>query len=268
MSSPPRFRFGRNWQSYLSVVDDARIVAGEKSVRDLLGVSDLKGKTFLDIGCGSGLFSLAATRLGASRVHSFDYDPDSVSATLALREQTGLNHASWTVERGDVLSEEYVASLGKFDFVYSWGVLHHTGNLWAALDAASRPVVSGGRLAIAIYNDQGLRSRGWTAVKRLYNRGMLGRAIVVGTFVPYFAGLGAAYDVIHARNPLRRYFDYRSARGMSVVHDWIDWLGGYPFEVAKPEQIFEHFQLRGFALERLRTNNGQGCNEFVFQRTA
>ena len=267
MSSPPRFGFGRNWQNFLSVVDDARIVAAETSVRELLGVSTLEGKTFLDIGCGSGLFSLAAARLGAARVHSFDYDTDSVGATLALSQRTAPPGVAWTIERGDVLSEDYLASLGKFDVVYSWGVLHHTGNLHAALENAARPVAPGGQLAIAIYNDQGLRSRAWTQVKRLYNQGPLGRALVVGAFFPYFAGRGAAYDLVQAQNPVRRYWEYGKSRGMSVFHDWIDWLGGYPFEVAKPEEIFELFKARGFALERLRTNNGMGCNEFVFRRS-
>jgi 2-polyprenyl-6-hydroxyphenyl methylase/3-demethylubiquinone-9 3-methyltransferase len=56
---------------------------------------------------------------------------------------------------------------------------------------------------------------------------------------------------------------------MSALHDWKDWLGGYPFEVAKPEAVFDFFRDRGFTLSRLTTRAGtQGCNEFVFVRTA
>jgi 2-polyprenyl-6-hydroxyphenyl methylase/3-demethylubiquinone-9 3-methyltransferase len=55
---------------------------------------------------------------------------------------------------------------------------------------------------------------------------------------------------------------------MSMVHDWIDWLGGYPFEVAKVEQILAFYRSRGFTLENLRTTNRMGCNQFVFRKTA
>src|SRR5215218_6174580 len=121
-----RFGFGENWQRFLSEIDGDRIAAAEASLREMLALESLKGLTFLDAGCGSGLFSLAATRLNALRVHSFDYDEASVSAAQVLRGRYGTGREDWTIERGDVTDAEYVASLGAFDVVYSWGVLHHT----------------------------------------------------------------------------------------------------------------------------------------------
>lgn len=54
---------------------------------------------------------------------------------------------------------------------------------------------------------------------------------------------------------------------MSLMHDLIDWVGGYPFEVAKPEEIFDFYHARGFVLQRLYTcGGGIGCNQFVFER--
>jgi hypothetical protein len=128
-------------------------------------------------------------------------------------------------------------------------------------------VKPGGTLFISIYNDQGPVSRGWTSVKRTYNRSRLGRIAVLSAFVPYFIVRGVFADTLRARNPVTRYREYRRTRGMSMTHDWADWLGGYPFEVARPEEIFDFYRARGFSLVKLKTCGGRlGCNEFVFQR--
>src|SRR5213592_354584 len=95
-----RFEFGDNWRRFLDVVDDARIAAAERSLEEMLGRGSLADKRFLDIGSGSGLFSLAARRLGARRVHSFDYDPQSVACTRELRRRYLPEDPAWTIERG------------------------------------------------------------------------------------------------------------------------------------------------------------------------
>lgn len=261
-----RFEFGRNWSRFLSVVGESHVKAAEQSLRSMLGVHDLRGRQFLDIGSGSGLFSLAARRLGA-RVHSFDYDPRSVACTRELRRRFFPEDAMWVVEEGSVLDRRYVESLGEFDVVYSWGVLHHTGAMWTALEHAALPVGPGGKLFIAIYNDQGGLSRRWRAVKKFYCSGPVARAIVCSIAIPWFFGRRLAIDLLKGQNPATTYRTYKERRGMSPVHDWIDWLGGYPFEVARPEEIFRFYRDRGFALANLTTKGAlAGCNEFVFQR--
>ncbi len=262
-----RFKFGKNWRRFLAVLDDERIAEAERSLKTMLGVDSLAGKSFLDIGSGSGLFSLAAMRLGAERVHSFDYDPQSVACAQELKRRYFPASVNWTVERGNVLAPDYLAHLGRWDIVYSWGVLHHSGDMWRALGNVAPLVSEGGTLFISIYNDQGRISRSWRRVKVLYNRGALARRLVAGVFIPYFILRSFVADVLRRRNPFLGYREYKRTRGMSRVHDWFDWLGGYPFEVARPEEIFSFYRERGFELERLKTcGGGLGCNEFVFRK--
>lgn len=261
-----RFQFGKNWQRFLSVLNDERIAEAQKSLKQMLQVEDLQGKTFLDIGSGSGLFSLAARRLGA-KVHSFDYDPDSVGCTQELKRRYFPDDNNWIIERGSVLDADYLKSLGQFDIVYSWGVLHHTGAMWQALENVTLPVAERGRLFIAIYNEQGNKSNQWRRIKQLYCSGIAGKSLVSTFFIPYFILGGLAVDILKARNPIARYTEYKKSRGMSRVYDWFDWLGGYPFEVAKPEDIFKFYRDKNFELENLITcGGGLGNNQFVFKK--
>jgi 2-polyprenyl-6-hydroxyphenyl methylase/3-demethylubiquinone-9 3-methyltransferase len=252
------FAFGANWRRFLQHLSEERIRGAEESLKTRLGVTGLDGKTFLDVGCGSGLFSLAARRLGA-RVRSFDVDPESVACTRELKERFFPSDPDWIIEPGSALDRSYLASLGEFDVVYSWGVLHHTGALWDALANVAAPVAPGGSLFLAVYNDQGWLSVYWRAVKNVANRGLLGRWLMLALHAPYLL-LGRF---------LARAFTGRGVleRGMSLWHDMIDWVGGYPTEMARPEVVFDFFHARGFVLKGLRTCGGRhGCNEFVFLR--
>jgi 2-polyprenyl-3-methyl-5-hydroxy-6-metoxy-1,4-benzoquinol methylase len=262
-----RFAFGENWQRFLSGLDEGRIASAQDSLRRMLEVSDLAEKTFLDIGCGSGLFSLAARRMGA-HVHSFDYDPQSVACAQELRRRYLPQDPHWQIEEGSALDAGYLGGLGSFDVVYSWGVLHHTGAMWQALDNAAWPVAPGGKLFIAIYNDQGRISNRWRAIKRVYNRLPGGCRFVVT--IPVLAHLywrRTLRDVLRG-HPFETWRNEGKDRGMSPWWDLIDWVGGYPFEVAKPEAILDFYLHRGFTLTRLSTCGGSlGCNEYVFVRT-
>jgi 2-polyprenyl-6-hydroxyphenyl methylase/3-demethylubiquinone-9 3-methyltransferase len=265
-----RFEFGENWRRFLSVLNEDRIREAERSLREQLACESLDGLTFLDLGSGSGLFSLAAFRLGARRVFSLDLDPASVACTKELRSRASGDPSRWQVEQASVLDREYVLSLGKFDIVYSWGVLHHTGALLTALENASLPVGPGGKLFIAIYNDQGRRSELWKRVKRLYNSLP---AVLKTPYAVLVMGPRELWGAIKALIQLRpqayvrMWTQYDRQRGMSRWHDLVDWVGGYPYEVATPGAILDFYRPRGFNLVRLVTRQGIGCNEFVFERS-
>ena len=188
-------------------------------------------------------------------MHSFDYDPSSVACTRQLRDLYGEVGRLWQVERGSVLDSGYMQSLGQFDIVYAWGVLHHTGDLWTSLAYAASRVRQNGFILLAIYNDQGIKTRMWRRIKRIYCSGLIGRVVVVGMVFPYFFLRLLLGSCLSKRN---LFANYRTDRGMSLIHDWHDWCGGLPYEVASVEAVFRFFSKRRFLLRNIRTTNGLG----------
>jgi 2-polyprenyl-6-hydroxyphenyl methylase/3-demethylubiquinone-9 3-methyltransferase len=263
-----RFGFGRNWASFLKRLNQARIAEAEKNLLEFLGEKSLAGRAFLDVGSGSGLSSLAARRLGAT-VTSFDYDGQSVACTEELRRRYLPDDPSWIIEQGSVLDAEYLEGLGQFDIVYSWGVLHHTGAMWQAMGNLKPVVKTGGLLFIAIYNDCGELSRSWLERKRRYNA--LPQALrpfyAIYVWMPQelrsFAGAMRSGEL---RTYLRELTGASSRRGMSWLHDVVDWVGGYPYEYASVAEITEFFRRDGFEPIKIRENRSFGCHQLVFKR--
>jgi 2-polyprenyl-6-hydroxyphenyl methylase/3-demethylubiquinone-9 3-methyltransferase len=267
------FSFGKNWSAFLRhQVDSDRIAIAVRDTSAFLGLRDLKRLTFMDIGCGSGLFSYAAHTLAAEHIISFDIDPLAVQCCLHMKERAG-NPENWEIFQGSILDPKTLEHLPAVDVVYSWGVLHHTGDMWTAMRNAAQFVKPGGRLFISIYNrleydsfTSYRGSHGWLRLKRAYNRhGSLGKRAMEC----WFAGKDIAASLLSLRNPLHQIRQYRNKRGMSWWYDIVDWLGGYPYEFASAGEIFEfcHHEL-GLTLQRLRTTSSIGCNEFLFMRTA
>jgi 2-polyprenyl-6-hydroxyphenyl methylase/3-demethylubiquinone-9 3-methyltransferase len=265
--SERRFGFGENWKSFHARLDDTRIAEAEKSLQWLVGRQRLDGARFLDIGSGSGLSSLAARRLGA-RVVSFDYDPQSVECTKALRDRFFPGDPDWRVEPGSILDRDYLDALGRFDIVYSWGVLHHTGAMAQAIDNASRLVLPDGMLVVALYRRTPL-CRFWAWEKRWYcHASIRAQAVARGLYVMLMR-LGFA---LLGRNFAAYVADYRSKRGMDYIHDVHDWLGGYPYESIGPTEVAEKLMELKFEHVRSKVHPaslglfGSGCDEYVYRR--
>lgn len=259
------FSFGKNWKTYLATVTEEKIAEAQKSLRELLGLEDLHDKSFLDVGCGSGLFSLAAWRLGAEVV-SVDVDKDSVGCANILRK----NKKRWALQQGSILDRAFVKKIGKHDVVYSWGVLHHTGNMHAAFDNAAVLVKENGLLCIAIYNKntnyifEGT-SRLWQSLKKYYNHTPKFIKKIMFYFYTSYLWLGL---LVHGKNPVAYVRNYKSFRGMDFYADVRDWLGGYPYEYATTDEVANYFTKKGFVLVRQTTARSLGCNEFVFRRAS
>lgn len=259
------FRFGENWADYSELVDNRRIAAARESVENLVG--SLEGKTFLDIGSGSGLFSVAALRLGASEVVAVDIDPDSVATTRKLLSAEG--RTNWRAEQVSVFDLP-ARITDKFDVVYSWGVLHHTGSMWRALDCAASMVKPGGVFAFALYEKTALCGA-WTVEKRAYRHlPRFAQRMVHGA---YLAAWGAGM-LVTGHNPWR-YAREGQERGMNVAHDVHDWLGGYPYESTTLVEIDAFMTERGFEKRKvvpwpvkLGGVFGSGCSEYVYRKKA
>jgi 2-polyprenyl-6-hydroxyphenyl methylase/3-demethylubiquinone-9 3-methyltransferase len=264
-----RFSFGRNWKNFLDhSLDPQRIELAKQKTREFLRLDSLRGRTFIDVGCGSGLFSYVAYGLEAARVYSFDSDPLSVECCQYMKAMAG-NPERWTILRGSVLDGEFMKTIPSADVVYSWGVLHHTGDMWRAMRNAAGLVKPGGRFAIAIYNrleyDTLKEWRGsykWLRVKQLYNQSAWP---MKRTLESVLALKDIVAILVRLKSPIREIRAYRENRGMSWWFDIVDWLGGYPYEFASAGEVFEfcHREL-GMQLEYLKSVSQIGNHEFLF----
>jgi 2-polyprenyl-6-hydroxyphenyl methylase/3-demethylubiquinone-9 3-methyltransferase len=259
-ADPVTFSFGENWEGYLAgCFSEERLRIAKDWLLGFLELPDLKGKRFIDVGCGSGLSSLAAHDAGADRLFSFDVDPASVRATTRLRELRK-NASHWDVANGSVLDPAYVAGLGTWDIVYSWGVLHHTGRMWDAVRNAATLVRPDGLFYIALYTTDH-SSEFWKRIKLRYNRaGRLRKRYMEYAYVWHDL---VKPNLFHPGRMRAKVRDYKTKRGMDYMHDVRDWLGGYPFEHARVEEVMRFGQDElGFRLVNLKT--GEACTEYMF----
>ena len=259
MKESRKFSFGKNWKRYIKSIDKVTVEQAKQSLTSLFNQDNglIEGKTFLDIGCGSGLFCLAANLLGAKQVIGIDIDIHSIEASQTLANRFNVNGMQFL--QGSVLNTEFIKKLNPADIVYAWGSLHHTGNMWVAIENASSLVKHGGLFIIAIYNKH-KTSPFWKNVKRIYNDVP---SFLKGFLIIIYILVNLPYKLLVLRTGLGD----EGNRGMKFYTDAIDWLGGWPYEYASIEELNTFVAKKGFKLSKIIPCHGMtGCNQIVYQR--
>ena len=257
-----RFGFGKNWSEFIETkFNEERVNSSISVFCDFTGLSDLSNKSFIDVGCGSGLHSLAASRLGAKSIYSFDFDPHAVAISKLLRERETVTN-EWQIEQGSILDDVFVQKLKKYDFVYSWGVLHHTGAVWKAISNTCDLVNHDGEMYLALYSlDVQPRADFWLEIKQKY--------VKSGKLKRLFLEQWYFYKFVYNSNPLlhlkgRLGKGPKRARGMDLLTDVRDWLGGWPMEFVYDQEVIDFVEGKGFFLTNI--DKGKACTEFLFKK--
>ncbi len=263
--SSERFEFGRNWQDFIEKhFGQERVDTSKQHLLEFLDADDLKGKTFLDIGCGSGLHSLAAFQAEATQITSFDYDPNSVNSTEVLKHYAG-NPAHWSLSQGSVLDAGFMSTLEPADIVYSWGVLHHTGNVWQAVKNAAGRVKPGGQFYIALYSADvqiNPSPEFWLELKQRYiASSVLGKRMIELWYIWRFSLNKRIWNL---PGLIKHINGYKSTRGMSYYTDVKDWVGGWPMEFCWDADVTSRVEAMGF--KQIKIATGHANTEFLFVR--
>jgi 2-polyprenyl-3-methyl-5-hydroxy-6-metoxy-1,4-benzoquinol methylase len=266
------FAFGHNWSDYADKIGEEQIIEARNALQRLLGNEVLAGKRFLDIGCGSGLHSLAALQLGAAEVVATDIDPESVNTTERVLRRFAPAGASYRVIQRSVFDLN-IADLGSFDVTYSWGVLHHTGNMYEALARAGAMTAPSGLFVFALYAKTWL-CRFWTIEKRWYAAASAKRQeCAQRNYIRLFR-----IRLLISGHRFAAYKEKYRSRGMDFYHDVHDWMGGYPYESISNREVDDLMTSTGFQAQRLFLSSkgkilgrnvgffGSGCDEYVYIR--
>ena len=259
VKSGERFEFGKNWKNFLNTVSVLEIQNAAKDIKEWLGTESLTGKKILDIGSGSGIHSSVFYKMGAKELLSFDYDNESVEATKKIWQNAG-SPDNWKVIQGSILDKEFLKSLGLFDIVYSWGVLHHTGNMWQAIENSISLVQPGGIFWISIYQ----KGAGYIKaldLKKKYNKssGFEKKIMIYSRIFKMMA-----HRILKGKNSFK--WNQKTTRGMNTYHDLVDWLGGLPYEVATSEEITIFCHSKNLELKKTIPFPEGGCSIYLFTK--
>lgn len=262
------FAFGKNWDSYSQQIDSSHIESATSKLVDLIQLGNLDGMSVLDIGSGSGIHSLSLMMLGCEDLVAIDFDLDSVETTKRVLS-LGTFQGKYQVFQADILKTIPEIEGVTFDLVYSWGVLHHTGQMMKAIENALKFVKPASLIALALYRKTPFCFL-WNIEKAIYSKSPKNLQFALRKIYEFIFSLGLRIKRGQSLESYKR--DYFQKRGMEFSHDVHDWLGGYPYESIKSQFLIEFMDKNGFKVvnSHIVKNQigilGSGCDEFLFQR--
>jgi len=261
------FAFGKNWDLYSRQINSSHIESSKKDLISLIQLESLEGMRVLDIGSGSGVHSLSLMLLGCKDLIALDYDANYVSTTNRVLSGKSFK-GNFQVMQADILKHIPGIDGHTFDLVYSWGVLHHTGDMMKGIDRSISYVKPGGLIALALYRKTPFCTF-WRIEKFIYSKSPEIFQVISQKVYEFFFGLGIK---IKTGQTLRDYrLSYFQKRGMDFSRDVHDWLGGYPYESIDPDVLIQYMEQRGFTVLNSNISKkqsgilGSGCDEFLFK---
>lgn len=148
----PAEKFSAAWYDEIDrrFIDAARLFAHDRAPFDrIIPFETLKDRSVLEIGCGMGLHSELMATAGA-RVTALDVSDTSVEAT---QRRAALKGFAIDARQGDAAAMEFPDA--SFDFVWSWGVIHHAAYTGRIVRQIHRVLKPGGQARVMVYNLEG-----------------------------------------------------------------------------------------------------------------
>jgi ubiquinone/menaquinone biosynthesis C-methylase UbiE len=235
------------WTEYIPEYE-----ASEKHWEIFYAAEEVQGKSILDAGCGTGIFSIIFANKGADQVTGIDISEGSLHTAQSLKEKFGLKNAEF--EKQDMLALPFPDR--SFDIVWAWGTVHHTTDPFKAIDELIRVLKPSGSILLAIYKRTRL-----TFIHEII------RKILVRTPRKTWKVLAKILAIFLSPVIFLLKKREKSRKGEKLEELIIDWYFVPIRHYYKPGEIKNYLEERGFSVEKFLPASGRfdSTSNFIFK---
>ena len=235
------------WTEYLPEYN-----ASETHWKIFYSPQDIEGKSVLDAGCGTGIFSIIFARNGAASVLGIDISEGSLETAKALKTKFDLENASF--QKQDMLDLPFADE--SFDIVWAWGTVHHTTDPFKAMSELIRVLRAEGSILLAVYTR--------TRVTFLHE---IIRKALVRTPRKTWKALSKILALV--LSPVVYFFKKRekSRKGEKLEELIMDWYFVPIRHYYYPEEIKVFLEEQGFTIEKYLPASGRfnSTSNFIYK---